>query len=384
MSDRNGEYAFSYDGNGARVAKTELGGVTVEPYPHYREIPTGVESLYLTDERLVARRAGASPGDVFWFHLDHLGGTNLITDANGAEDLQARTHYRPFGEALPVGAPQNDHAGKHLFTGKELDATCLYDFGALPYDPITGRFLQPDDAEVGLGAQALNRFTYVFNRPLILVDPTGLAPVDTSDLPRVAAPAILKPGQVNVMPELELSGRIPEDPLAKALGQIMYAADAAMQQKVDPILKADKLLESAQITANAVMTQHMLSVAHNMVANTVMRSLFSQPGPTPRLGNQMFVRDAEAMEQVAARRAAQGAPVAGSAESGTFGRLTINGKKLLLAECTRRQYPSAAVRQRGRPDAHGGRRLQLRNTIGRERLRSHALHGSSDVRVLLD
>jgi RHS repeat-associated protein len=169
QAGRNGKYSFSYDGNGMRVAKTESIGATIEPYPHYREIPGGDESLYSTNERLVARRAG----DVYWLHLDHLGGTNLITDVNGKEDLPARTHYRPFGETLPAGAPQNDHAGGRLFTGKELDATGLYDFGARPYDPITGRFLQPDDVEVGLGAQAQNRFSYVLNNPLAMIDPSG-------------------------------------------------------------------------------------------------------------------------------------------------------------------------------------------------------------------
>jgi RHS repeat-associated protein len=326
MSDRNGEYSFSYDGNGLRVRKIEPLGTTIEPFAHYREIPNNVESLYSGAGRVIARRAGSTPGDVFWFHLDHLGGTNLITDVNGAEDVPARIHYRPFGEALIAGAPQNDHAGSRLFTGKELDATGLYDFGARPYDPVTGRFLQPDDVEFGVGAEAMNRFTYSLNRPLVLIDPTGHAPADAKDLPRVPAPATLKPGQINVMPELELTGG--EDPISKAIGQIQGAADSAMHNKVDPILHADKLLASAQIAANEEMRRRLTGVGNNMVSTSVMRTIFSQPAavPRPKIGNQMFARDAEAMGEVAARRVAQGAPVAGAPESGTFGRLTINGR----------------------------------------------------------
>src|SRR5262249_5270234 len=56
---------------------------------------------------------------------------------------------------------------------KELDATGLYDYGARPYDPGTGRFSQADEVEARGNPQGLNRFSYVLNNPLIMTDPTG-------------------------------------------------------------------------------------------------------------------------------------------------------------------------------------------------------------------
>ncbi|MFZ0304507.1 MAG: RHS repeat-associated core domain-containing protein [Terracidiphilus sp.] len=61
-------------------------------------------------------------------------------------------------------------------TGKERDAESGNDyFGARYYASSMGRFMSPDD---GTGVrltnpQSLNRYAYVFNNPLMLIDPTG-------------------------------------------------------------------------------------------------------------------------------------------------------------------------------------------------------------------
>lgn len=50
----------------------------------------------------------------------------------------------------------------------------MYDYRARFYDPVLGRFLQPDPLVPELGnSQALNRYAYVYNNPLRYRDSTG-------------------------------------------------------------------------------------------------------------------------------------------------------------------------------------------------------------------
>ncbi|MEW6621269.1 MAG: RHS repeat-associated core domain-containing protein, partial [bacterium] len=69
--------------------------------------------------------------------------------------------YYPFGGGGPVGGP--------TFTGKELDDSGLFYFGARYYDPALGRFISPDPVDI-VGS---NPYVYCYNNPLVYVDPNG-------------------------------------------------------------------------------------------------------------------------------------------------------------------------------------------------------------------
>jgi RHS repeat-associated protein len=58
---------------------------------------------------------------------------------------------------------------ENTFTGKELDDSGLYYFGARYYDPVMGTWLSPDPAMEGL-----NWYSYCGNNPMNYVDPWGL------------------------------------------------------------------------------------------------------------------------------------------------------------------------------------------------------------------
>jgi RHS repeat-associated protein len=84
----------------------------------------------------------------YYYHTDHLGSTNYVTDSSGA--LYEHLQYFPFGEQW---VDQRRHQGPgsidHLFTGKELDErTGLYYFGARYYDPRTSVWQSTDPAFV--------------------------------------------------------------------------------------------------------------------------------------------------------------------------------------------------------------------------------------------
>jgi len=113
-----------------------------------------------------------------FYHGDHLGSINLITDQTGAQVELAE--YKPFGsfsrkEVSPASPPSPVSPSSPYFTGHRLDSgTQLYYYGARYYDPDLGRFTQPDTiVQAPSDPQTLNRYTYVRNNPLIYTDPTG-------------------------------------------------------------------------------------------------------------------------------------------------------------------------------------------------------------------
>jgi RHS repeat-associated protein len=188
MTNATGTFFFTYDGNGERIHKVEPSGVTTEPFGFYRETSKGTEKYYFADGRRIARRTGVGKTDVSWYHPEHLGSTNFMTGADGAEIQDAYSEYTPFGSPLPnkdnntsgphanKNTPIGDRSGGFQFNGKELDDTGLYYYGARYYDPSIGRFLEPDTTVPELSTQALNRYSYVLNNPLKYIDPDGHSP----------------------------------------------------------------------------------------------------------------------------------------------------------------------------------------------------------------
>lgn len=68
-----------------------------------------------------------------------------------------------------------DQVTRQSYTGHEAaDAVGLIHMGGRMYDPLSGRFLQPDPiVQDPSNPQNFNRYTYVFNNPLAWTDPTG-------------------------------------------------------------------------------------------------------------------------------------------------------------------------------------------------------------------
>jgi len=166
---------YWYDHTGRRVKKVEDAVITYYPFPDYEErhYPDGrVEKTiyHYANGELVARTEIDHEGKEkkYFYHSDHLGSTNVVTDENGEE--VEKTEYYPFGKIREGGTKS-----KHLFTGQEFDPeTEFYYYKARYYAPRMMSFAQPDPIVQDMyDPQSLNRYSYVKNNPVKYVDPSG-------------------------------------------------------------------------------------------------------------------------------------------------------------------------------------------------------------------
>jgi len=103
----------------------------------------------------------------FYYHLDHLGTPQLMTDEDQTVIWQAS--YAPFGEAtLLTEIIDNDLRlpGQYFDSESGLHYNYFRD-----YDPGTGRYVQSDP--IGLQG-GINTYAYVLNNPFRYIDPLGL------------------------------------------------------------------------------------------------------------------------------------------------------------------------------------------------------------------
>jgi RHS repeat-associated protein len=163
---------YTYNGAGQRIKKV-AGGVTTIFHHDLRghliaeTNQSGqmlAEYVYLGDQLLAMIKPGEN---VYYFHNDHLGTPQVLTDDTGAVAWKAV--YTPFGEAVPsIQTVENPFR----FPGQYYDQeTGLHYNYFRYYNPQTGRYITPDP--IGLEG-GVNLFAYVQNNPMNRVDPSGL------------------------------------------------------------------------------------------------------------------------------------------------------------------------------------------------------------------
>ena len=201
------EKTYKYDDQGQRAIKRGPQGETVYVNQFFTDRPgsNGTKHVYAGTSRIASKLMrqdapnsnphGNTPfeKDLYFYHPDHLGSSNFITDLNGK--LYEHLEYFPFGESW-VEENSNVQRTPYLFTAKELDEeTGLYYFGARYYDPRTTVWQSPDpilgkyltfgkpgtENEMrGMGgvfhSGNLGLYSYAHLNPLKNADPDGRAP----------------------------------------------------------------------------------------------------------------------------------------------------------------------------------------------------------------
>ena len=132
----------------------------------------GTIFIFLGSQRVAA--IDTISGSPMYYHMDHLGSTNVMSDSNG--NVAELLEYDPYGKIhRHDNLAGNTRLAKQQFTGKKLDdETGLIYFGARYYDPTLGRFITADTiVQNPSDPQTLNRYSYCGNNPINRIDPDG-------------------------------------------------------------------------------------------------------------------------------------------------------------------------------------------------------------------
>jgi RHS repeat-associated protein len=132
--------------------------------------------------------AYTSSGLEYYRHPDWLGSSRLASTPT--RTIYSDTAYAPFGEPYAQSGTADPS-----FTGQNQDTTSnLYDFLFREDSSIQGRWISPDPA--GLGAvnlsdpQSFNRYAYVRNSSILLIDRSGLTACVMQDGTVIQTPTI--------------------------------------------------------------------------------------------------------------------------------------------------------------------------------------------------
>lgn len=178
---------FRYTADHRRALKQGPTGSTIylgELYERRIAGSTVTHVMYVPGERGVVAQvvqvAGGTPSATY-LRDDHLGSIDVAG--------LTRNKFDPFGRRIATTAPPMSLTAPPLasvtlgFTGQEHDDDLgLVNMNGRIYDPELARFLTPDpEIARPWKSQSFNRYSYVENSPLRLVDPTGFRSSDPDD-----------------------------------------------------------------------------------------------------------------------------------------------------------------------------------------------------------
>ncbi|MEJ2306883.1 MAG: RHS repeat-associated core domain-containing protein, partial [candidate division WOR-3 bacterium] len=170
---------FAYDAGGERTVKYSERGETVYVDKMYQlqvsNNPVTITKHIFVGATRIASKVSSEGGfaasetrSIYYYHGDHLGSSNFVTDCDGEE--YEHVEYTPYGETWIDEGRDTLERINYLFTSKELDTeTGLYYFGARYLDPQTSRWLSSDPLMDGQ-----NWYGYANNNPIKYIDPNGL------------------------------------------------------------------------------------------------------------------------------------------------------------------------------------------------------------------
>ncbi len=132
------------------------------------------------------KASATTPADVQWLVADQLGTPRMIFDKTGSLANTKRHDYLPFGEELTANQGLRTIAQgysatdgiRQKFAGYEKDSETDLNYAqARYYAHAQGRFTGADGLMASAhisNPQSWNRYSYVLNKPMNLIDPSGL------------------------------------------------------------------------------------------------------------------------------------------------------------------------------------------------------------------
>ncbi len=163
---------YTYDGDGKRVKKSN-GKLYWGSGPLTETDASGTATsdyAFFGGKRIA--RIDLPSGVVHYYFSDHLGTHGVVTNATATAIEQESDNYPFGGERVLTAGPNN-----YKFTGKERDSESnLTYFGARFYASNLGRFTSVDPklaSGTPFDAQGWNRYEYVRNNPIVLIDSDG-------------------------------------------------------------------------------------------------------------------------------------------------------------------------------------------------------------------
>ena len=191
-----GTSTFNYDPDGSRYyqAATFNGATTDTTYIGglFEVVSTSTTTEYrhniMADGEVIAVHTIDQSGNATtrYLHYDHLGSVDTITDDQG--NVAQTMSFDAFGlrrdaanwdydlTTAQITALKNDTDRGYTFQ-EQLDNIGLIHMNGRVYDPSIGRFISADPTVPDpLYSQSFNRYSYVYNSPLVYIDPSGLGP----------------------------------------------------------------------------------------------------------------------------------------------------------------------------------------------------------------
>lgn len=174
----DGAHVYSYDAE-SRIVKVDSGSTGTYSYDsanrRVKRVAEGHTTYYVWEGSKVIAEYGDAPagsGGTRFHHPDRLS-NRMITDGSGA--VKGTMDNLPFGEDGGVIGESE----KHRFTSYERDNESGSDYAInRQHQFATGRFMQPDLVAGTIGdPQSLNRYAYVADDPVNLIDPDGQFPI---------------------------------------------------------------------------------------------------------------------------------------------------------------------------------------------------------------
>ncbi len=162
---------YSYDGEGKRVKKVSSSETTIFVYDATGKVIAEYSTALATTQQ------------VSYLTQDHLGSQRIITNENGVVIETGRTIFHMVKRSLHLNGQNglsytSAEQPRKDFTGYEKDSESGLEFANARYLNSThGRFTSVDPLMASANPtdpQTFNRYSYVMNKPMTSVDPTGL------------------------------------------------------------------------------------------------------------------------------------------------------------------------------------------------------------------